>query len=298
VFPHDLAREAIVADLRWRDPERYADLHHRARHFYATRLQQTSGRQQQDILFDYIFLHRSNAVVAPYLDWRENGWLAPTPATQEDVEHLVSLVLKHEGAESARIAAHWLERQLDGVIVIREPSGDIAGFLATVALHQATPEDIERDPGAKAAWAYLSSHAPLRAGEAALLFRFWMATDTYQAVSPAQSLIFVKIVQQYFNTPHLSLTFLPCADPLFWAPIFSYADAVPLKEAGFEVGGHLYGTYSHDWRVVPPLTWLGNMADREISASFEKVSLPNRMEQMIVLSEPESALLFSRRCAT
>ena len=27
LFPHDVAREALLADLRWRNPERYADLH-------------------------------------------------------------------------------------------------------------------------------------------------------------------------------------------------------------------------------------------------------------------------------
>ena len=31
LFPHDLAREAMVADLRWRNPEWYAELHRRAR---------------------------------------------------------------------------------------------------------------------------------------------------------------------------------------------------------------------------------------------------------------------------
>jgi len=287
VFPHDMAREAIVADLRWRDPKWYAELHHRARRYYTARLQQTSGRQQQDVLFDYIFLHRSNTVVRPFLEWRENGKLSPSPADAKDIPQLVSLVQKHEGPESARIAAHWFKRQPEGALVIRAPNSSIAGFLCTISLQKATAEDLSLDPGANAASAYLSSHAPLRAGEEALHFRFWMAAETYQAVSPAQSLIFVKIVQQYFNTPNLALSFLPCADPEFWSPIFSYADGVALQEAQFEVGSRRYGTYSHDWRVVPPLAWLGQMADREISESFDKASAPGRTEQMIVLSEPE-----------
>ena len=293
VFPHDLAREALVADLRWRDPARYAELHHRARAHYAARLQHTSGREQQDVLFDYIFLHRSNAVVSPFLEWRQNGKLAPSPMTPGDIPHLEGLVERHEGPQSARIAARWFERQPENVLVMRGPHNHIAGFLATVALHLATEDDLQADPGARAAAAYLTSHAPLREGEAALLFRFWMAAETYQAVSPTQSLIFVKMVQQYFNTPNLALSFLPCADPEFWSPIFSYADGVALEEASFEVGGRRYGTYGHDWRAVPPLAWLGQMADREISASSDhdqasqKASRPSRGEPMIVLSEPE-----------
>jgi hypothetical protein len=287
VFPHDLAREAIIADLRWRDPQWYAELHRRARSLYAARLQQTSGRQQQEVLLDYIYLHRANAVVRPFLEWRENSSLNAVPAAPGDVAELVSMVQKHEGPESAQIAAHWFDRQLAGVLVIRDTSGQIAGFVATVALHEASPEDLKPDPAATAAAAYLRGHAPLRNGEAALLFRFWMADASYQQVSPVQSLIFVKIVQQYFNTPSLSASFLPCADPEFWAPIFAYADAVALKEVDFEVAGRRYGTYNHNWRAVPPLEWLGQLAEREISASFEQTSPPARGESMVVLSEPE-----------
>ena len=32
LFPHNLAREALVTDLRWRHPDWYQELHHRARH--------------------------------------------------------------------------------------------------------------------------------------------------------------------------------------------------------------------------------------------------------------------------
>ena len=34
IFPHDLAREALCADLKWRDPDGYAELHNRARAYH------------------------------------------------------------------------------------------------------------------------------------------------------------------------------------------------------------------------------------------------------------------------
>ena len=55
LFPHDVAREALVADLRWRNPDWYTELHHRARNYYASRLKQTHGQEQQRVLFDYVF---------------------------------------------------------------------------------------------------------------------------------------------------------------------------------------------------------------------------------------------------
>ncbi len=65
LFPHDLARTAIAADLKWRNPTRYSDLHMAARRYYSDALAQLSGDAQLAILFDYIYLHRENPVVAP-----------------------------------------------------------------------------------------------------------------------------------------------------------------------------------------------------------------------------------------
>lgn len=46
LFPHDLAREVLAADLRWRNPDWYAGLHRRACSYYITRLQETRGQDK------------------------------------------------------------------------------------------------------------------------------------------------------------------------------------------------------------------------------------------------------------
>jgi hypothetical protein len=144
------------------------------------------------------------------------------------------------------------------------------------------------DPAAKAAWRYLERHAPLRPGEKATLFRFWMARDTYQSVSAMQSLIFANAAQHYLTTPGLAFTFFPTADPDFWAPVFTYVDLVRLPQADFEVGGRRYGVYGHDWRVTPPMAWLDLLAEREIAAEPLAVSGAESVP-LVVLGEPDFA---------
>ncbi|MEW5989685.1 MAG: AAA family ATPase, partial [Chloroflexota bacterium] len=73
LFPHDLAREALVADLRWRHRDWYLELHRRARNYYVAHLQRGDSQQQQRLLSDYIFLHRDNPAVRPYFEWQESG---------------------------------------------------------------------------------------------------------------------------------------------------------------------------------------------------------------------------------
>lgn len=289
LFPHDLARETLVADVRWRNPAWYAELHRRARHFYMARLEQTHGHAQQRVLLDYVFLHRDNPVVRPFYEWQISGSMVAEAMRDKDAARLVSIVARHEGQDSAAIATHWFTRQPGGVVLFRDVEGQPAGFLAMVGLHQVSSIDLEIDPATRAAWQYLQRHAPLRPGEGATLFRYWMADDTYQAVSPTQSLMFINMVRHYLTTPGLAFTFLPCAEPDFWAPMFAYADLARLPDADFEVGGRRYGVYGHDWRAVPPTNWLALLAEREVAVAPQTISPPMSAESLVVLSHAEFA---------
>ena len=283
LFPHDLAREALVADLHWRNPDWYSELHQRARAYYTASIEKSSGMAQQRALLDLVYLHRENPVIRSFFEFQ--GSILPESMQPEDREVVLQMVEMHEGKESAQLAAYWLERQPQGVTVWRAADGHLAGFLIAVALHQTEESDWATDPAIQAAREYLNQHAPLRAGETALHFRFWMAEETYQSVSSVQSLIFLAVVKHYLTTPRLAFTFFPCAGPEFWAPMLGYANLVRLPQADFRVGGHDFGVYGHDWRAESPARWLSILADKEVGIPVENKPAP--MEPVIVLSAAE-----------
>jgi hypothetical protein len=287
LFPHDLAREALAADLRWRNPEWYVELHRRARNYYLSQLQPGAGQQPHRVLSDYVFLHRDNPVVRPYFEWQAGGSVFADALRPGDERALLATVAHHEGPESADYLAYWVARQPEGVVVLRGASHDIQGLLVLVSLRSANAAELEPDPATRAAWKYLQSHAPLRPGESATLFRFWLAQESYQSVSPVQSRIFITMVQHYLATPGLAYTFIPCADPAFWAPVFTYGDLHRLPEADFTVAGHPYGIYGHDWRATPPMAWLSLLAEREIGSEAAPVAPAS--DPVIVLSQAEFA---------
>jgi hypothetical protein len=113
-----------------------------------------------------------------------------------------------------------------------------------------------------------------------------MADETYQTVSPIQSLVFVNVVRHYLATPRLAYTFFPCADPNFWEAVFQYADLIRIRSADFTVGERRYGFYGHDWRIVPPMAWLALLAEREISNTAQ-LPPPTTVRPLIVLSKVE-----------
>ena len=287
LFPHDLAREALVADVRWRNPDWYAELHRRARAYYMPRVQRGPGQEQRRLLADYIYLHRDNPSVRPYFQWQESGEMFTDGLRPGDLEELSDIVAQHEGDESAALAAHWIARQPEGVSILRGSGGAVVGFVIRVNLEATTPADRALDPAIGAAWTALQRQ-PLRSGETAAHFRFWMTRDGYQDVSPEENRLVFNIVQYYLTTPGLAYTFLPCADPEFWDMPFQYADLSRAAEAEFTVGGRHYGVYGHDWRVTPPLAWLELLAERELSVGSRPAARP-AAEPIIVLSEAEFA---------
>lgn len=259
LYPHDLAREALVADLRWRNPERFTLLQGRAQNYYMGRVQQADLREQRRVLIDFIYLHRDNPLVQPYFEWQFSGSVFVDGLRAGEETAVIAMLQRHEGIHSAELAAYWLAQQPQGVTVIRQATGTLAGFVVMVSLEKTTDDDRQRDPAVAAAWAFLQRHAPLKAGETATLFRFWLAAESYQAVSPVQSRLFLSMVQHYLTTPGLVYTFLPCANPAFWADVFAYADLQRLPEVDFAVGGRPYGVYGHNWRAVPGMIWLARV---------------------------------------
>jgi hypothetical protein len=288
IFPHDLARDILMADLRWRNPDWYTVLHNRARAYYANRLQQVGALEQQAILYDYVFLHRDNQFVRPFYEWQGSAATLPDRMRKEDAPKLLEITHRHEGEESAAMLRYWIERQPESVLVLRGNEQEPMGFALFLALQQVSFEDAERDPAIRSALTYLQRTSPLRSGEIATYFRFWMADDEYQAISPVQSQIFINMVRHYLTTPGLVYTFLPCADPDFWIPLFAYADLARMPELDFTSDGHRYGIYGHDWRAVPPMNWLALMGEREVDAA--PITPPPPVERLIVLDPADFAV--------
>ncbi len=287
LFPHDVAREVLIADLRWRNPDFYNELHHRARNYYSLRLGQTQGAEKHRVLFDYMFLHRDNAAIRLNFTWQEHSSLQTDTLKEADKQEILAMVAQYEGEESAKIAAHWMQRQPWNVLVFRDAQSLLVGFSLMVALHQANREDIEIDAGALSCWQYLQNQAPLRPQEGASIFRFWMARDTYQAVSPTQSLIFINFVQYFQKTPGLAYTFLPCAAADAWAPMLNYFDMAKIPESDFMIGNRKYGVFGHDWRVITPDAWRLLLAQREVAAEESNAIAQPVNPSLLVLSQEE-----------
>jgi hypothetical protein len=286
VFPHDLARDALEADLRWRDPEGYRRVFRGVRGHINGRLQTSRGQEQQRTIADAKYLFRRLPGVGSPVDWEAWGQQYPEPARPGDREPLLDLVLTWEGEASAAIAARWWERQPEGFFVVRGQDGVIGGFLALLDLTRASTQDIEADPGARAAWDYAMRHAAPRPTEMVTQSRFIVDREAYQGPSATLNATPILTMQRYLGTPNLAWDFLALAEPERWDAYFAAADLPRAAGADFWVGGRRYGLFAHDFRQIPVDALLELVTERALAHDLTPSS-PTVQPLLLVLSQPE-----------
>jgi hypothetical protein len=294
LFPHDLAREVIDADLRWRDPAAYARVHHCVRCDVVERLTTTAGREHQRALADLMFLHRGNPAAPAIWDWKSLGEVYADALRADDRAAILTMVERHEGSESAAIAARWLQRQPQAFAPFRGRGPEPVGFVAQLALHAASAEDIAHDPGAQAMWAHAQRHAPPRPDDEVLAARFAMDRDAYQAPSRSFNVVTIRTTQDWLKRPRLSWYYIAFADPDRVAPLMAYIDFHRVPEADFEVAGRRYGVFARDWRRDGGAAWLERMGERELGAAVPSPGEQDEPPEALALSQPEFAAAVRR----
>ncbi|WP_350277088.1 hypothetical protein [Kribbella sp. HUAS MG21] len=285
--PHDLAREVLVADLRWRDPQAYDAIFRRIQEHILGLLGTTTGRRRQRALYDAKYLHRHQQVSRGWTDWDSFGRHYPESARPADGAELVELIRGWEGAESAAIARHWWQLQPEGFLVVRHHDGRIRGVIATIDLTLAAEADIAADPGAAAALRYTRSNLRRRPDDRVTLVRFCVDREAYQDPSPTTNLGPVVAIQHWLETPRLAASLLAFHEPERRQEFFTFFEIPRAVGADFEVGGRRYGMFVRDFHRLPLDRWLRVMFERDLAG--DPGPPDRRTAEPLLLSEPDFA---------
>ena len=159
-------------------------------------------------------------------------------------------------------------------------------MLAIVDLARSSPDDVDADPGARAAWDFAHGSAPPRPGEALTLCRFVVDRDNYQGPSPTLNAVPILTLQKQLSTPNLSWDFVTLADPDRWDEYFAMGDLPRAEGADFSVGGRRYGLFAHDFRKVPVDAWIELWSERALAQDVD-VAPRERAPAFLVLSHPD-----------
>ncbi|GBG38408.1 hypothetical protein NJB14197_32790 [Mycobacterium montefiorense] len=256
VYPHDVVRDLLSQDLRWRDPEGSGSLHRMVHGHVLNRVRAASGPEVIEAARSWLFLYRHTSSLAGYLTWAGRGEVYETPYLPEDRAAVLRLTAECEDAESVRIAEFWLDRQPDAFHLQRKAeTGEIVAFSAWLRLHHPEPDEIAADPVIAAAWRHCDTDGPTRPGEYIAVSRFTVDAEAYAKTSPAIDLMVTRIVAEWLRAHRLAWSFLVLLNIEPWVTQAKAIEHQPINER-VTVGDRELLLYSHDWRTMPLESWL------------------------------------------
>jgi AAA ATPase-like protein len=255
LFPHDLVREVVLADARWRDEAALGALSRRIYTALHGQAAAAAGRERQRLQMDTLYVKRLQPSNAAFFDWAALDGVQADPAEPGDEAWVLELVARHEGAAAADLARAWWRAQRAAFQVFHGPGGTRFGFLALLDIGE-TASGEPADPAVAAARAFVQAYGPVARGEGVVHLRWWMHADAYQAVTAAINLTAAHVVSHCITRPGIAWNFVAMADPSFWVDHFAGVNFPRVPEADFEVDGRRHGVFAHDWRVEPPGDWM------------------------------------------
>ncbi|POM23149.1 hypothetical protein BTM25_43010 [Actinomadura rubteroloni] len=264
LFPHDLVRDVVAADLRWRDPAAFAVVHYRIRDHLMERVRATAGEEQFRWVLDACFLVRANPLSAEYWEWGRLAGAYTDLAGPGDRAAILATAARYEGAEAAELTARWMDHPQALTAVFRGPES--FGFSVVLRLRDLTEADLAADPVVAACWRHVCENGPLEPAEEVVLGRFYMDRDDYQGPGATRNTAMAKQIQRLMSSPLLAYDFI-CAftgDPDAVAPLLAHIGYVRLPGAERRIGGTRYTVFVRDWRGRTVRAWLDMVAEHDL----------------------------------
>jgi hypothetical protein len=285
LFLHDMVRDVLDTDLRWRDPERYAEVHHQVRADLVARIRAApDAREQQRLLADAIVVTCPRTRLAAYVAAARPVDHHIDTLRPEDTVPIIEMTAQAQGPEQAELVAHWMRRQPGAFQVFRGPAGETQGFGACLDL---CAEDLGVDPGVDSMWQHTQRRGAARPGEHVRAWRFFLDRDRGQASSPSLTLFAVCQVLDILTRDRSAWTVVGAyEDAGLWGPTLGYLDFWPASEAAYTIGTTTYPVFVHDWRRTSVAEWLELTAAREVGAPARPAAAQSAQ---LVLSQSEFA---------
>ncbi|RCG21644.1 ATP-binding protein [Streptomyces reniochalinae] len=254
LVPHELARDALLADLRWRGAEKYERLLGQLHGYLAHRLSQRTGDRWSNGA-DLAYVGRDNRVLRAAFDWRGAHRLMPRPARQDDLKTVLAGVEEEHGDQAVLLAEQWWAHQPSAFTVFEDARREVVDWLIAPCLEAGTAE-MPDDPVALAALEQVSAWAPLRRSERLLLPRW--STGAHGA-SPA---VAFGLTTLWATTPGLAVSWTATVgEPASLPSVLALYGHQP-ADSVLDVDGRRVTPFVHDWRLVPFGRWSHTLPTR------------------------------------
>ncbi|QDG51539.1 hypothetical protein FIV42_12520 [Persicimonas caeni] len=251
--PHDSIRRLLNDEMRLFEERQRERMLRRAMSYFFDQAESSSGEAYEQAIIDLGYLLRDD-IFNEWAPVEAMRYYTDTP-TEAEFDQCVQTVCRFEGEEAAKLARHWQQEQSEGLVAVRDAEEACVGFCHFLDFDRMGPDASRIDPAIAIVEDYLDE-APLREGETARICRFWMATDTYQDWSGAQTRMFVHIFHRIAASAGVAVGLTVHAHPKKWVT----RPENRLEPLGqFELDETPFVVFAQDWRKIDRTDWLRDM---------------------------------------
>jgi DNA-binding SARP family transcriptional activator len=249
IYPHDVVRDALEMDLRWRDAAGYEEIHRRVRNYVLGELiaRKING---MDAIWIARALRRHNIAVPVTILARLDSLIDERPLRPGDRADILAMAAEVEGVETARTVSFWLERQPSAFVVYRHRGlGQLVGFATRLVLDRPQAAEVAADPLVAAAWEQSLASTPPGEGDHIAVARQIVRRDARLLPSaPVADPEPLTAIPAWPTDRRLAWSYTAVSDPEFWQPLMGYLDQIRIPAAPL-VDGRPFGMFAHDWRA-------------------------------------------------
>jgi len=285
LYPTDVVRTIVEAELLWRDADQFAAMHERMMSHLLKRARAVAAEAALPHVADVLFVQRperssqSGFANLDELEVRDHRY---EPADRAEV---CRIALRTQGPESARLVAFWLDRQPEAFYVHRRRGErEIVAFTGQLSIGHPSAEELSEDPVVAAAWARSQSAAPLRTGERLNLVRFLVDPQFRLRPSDVTLLMQARVAVQTIREDHIAWSIIVCPESDHWPDRLQRTHP---RDAGppIEVDGHAYTLFSVYCGSQDVIAWSGEVDDELLAR--QPRSAPAGMDRFVTFNRAE-----------
>ncbi|GAA0623632.1 ATP-binding protein [Kribbella sandramycini] len=280
LYPHDVVRDALDVDLRWRDATGYESVHRKLKAHLLEKIRAAEGMAALEELRALAYLHRTSPVMQRYLSWERGDLGTELPIDgQDDVRAVLELGARSLGEAALPALKYWLERQPQAFSVYRSPGSPTpTAFVAKLRLEEPRADDLAADAVVATAWQHSRAAGPVRGGEHLTVVRYFVLAPECELPCGTGDLMQMRLIHEWIKGERLAWTYVAVTDVDRWREQLEYLDHD-------QVSGGAVTLFAHDWRAVPVELWLDRYVNHELFGAELEQSVPS--DNLTVLSRED-----------
>jgi DNA-binding winged helix-turn-helix (wHTH) protein len=256
LLPHELVRDAIDEELRWRDPEGSRALQHAVNRHLIRQLQKGLVVPHAELQY----LERRSPIMQRFFNFAALGTISVKPATAADASGIARLRDAGLPPGERVLFDHWRHHHATRTVAAYRRNSELCGVTQVVRLDGLDDLSAAADPVVSAVRQALGEALTDGAG-VSLMSRFTVPEGERRGLNPAMNALQNSHAMLWATEPNLRFYVVASMHPDHFAPLLEGTDFQRLAGCERIVDGIPIGCFVHDWQAKPWAEWRDRILD-------------------------------------